>query len=193
MNKLILAFVLTIMGSFSLAQAASLQISSQNVNIGTLPRTAVRVPFLAVNLKAVDGSIAVQNLTVERMGLSQSDDFGRIWAQTSNYRRTNARQLNNDDQVVLEFRNPLQINNGEVVELVVYANLNFESGGRTARLSLVDIEHNGISERDTHPITIPTEKVNPAPLKIRKSGSVYDRTQFRIKCKHQRCRLVPRD
>jgi|GEM_PF-1355769 len=183
---------LTMLFSFSVAQAASLKTQVISSNLGSLPKNAVRVPFLTVNLQAQDGDVTLNNLVIERTGLSSNDDFGRIWAETSNYRRTNSRQFNNDSLVTLEFRNGLKLRDGETTRVTVYANLEFDGGGRSARFNLKSIDHNGDT---TAPVTNQfRSNTPPSNAEVQtKSRARYDRTKFKISCKNQRCQLVPRN
>lgn len=172
---------------FSITQAASLQIQSYPSNFGSLPKNAVRVPFTTLNLKALEGPITVKSLTVERSGLSSHEDFGRIWAETSNYRRTNSRRLSNDDQVVLEFRNGLYLAENQTTRITVLANLEFTSTGRTAQLNILDIDYNGDQAPE------PTVEFEADKIRPQTNQAPYDRTRYRIKCTRGKCRLVPRD
>lgn len=184
------ALLLTAIAPVSKTQAAQLQTQIVNVNNRTLPKNAVRVPFIQVSLRAIGGPVEINSLTVVRTGLSTNEDFGRVWAQTDNFRRTNGRQLNNDDQVVLEFRSPLVVNPGTNERLTVYANLEFEGGGRTAALNLTNIESNA-SDEPTPPAA-PMVEVRQTPV-ITQSQSRHNRQQFKIRCKNQICQLVPRN
>jgi len=191
MQKLFLAFglsLLTISSSF----AAQLETQIVDLNNRTLPQNAVRVPFIQLNLRAVDGPVEINSLTIQRTGLSTNEDFGRLWAETDNYRRTNSRQLNNDDLVELEFRNPLLVTPGNNERLTVYANLEFEGGGRTAQLSVVDIDHSGVEVMQEPEAVAPIVTVKQLPV-VTESRSQYDRKNFRISCKNQKCQLVPRN
>ena len=177
--------------SFSTAQAATLKTQIINTTPGTLPKNAVRVPFLTLNLQAQDGPVTINNLVVERSGLSSNEDFGRIWAETTNYRRTTSRQFNNDSLVTLEFRNGLTLNQNQTTRVIVYANLEFENGGRSASFNLNAINHTANS---TEPVTNQTRSLTePSKAATQtENRNLYDRTKFRISCKNQRCQLVPR-
>lgn len=180
------------------AQAAELETQVIPLNNRTLPRNGVRIPFLQINLRASDGLIEIDGLTIGRSGLSTSDDFGRIWAETNNYRRTTGRQLTNDDRVDLEFRSPLVITPGENQRLTVYANLEFEGGGQTASLNLIALDHNGdqpglnvrISDKQTSPQPS-TQTQRQVPV-FTESKSRHNRERFKIQCINQKCQLVPR-
>ncbi len=187
-----LTFLLSAPSSFNQAEAAELQTQVINVNNGTLPRNGVRVPFLQVNLRAVGGNVEIKSLNVSRSGLSSSDDFGRIWAQTDSYRRTNSRRLTNNDQVNLSFRSPLVVRPGENERLTVYANLNFSSGGRTAALNLEGIESNSTEAAVTPRPEVEIKSQPRMPI-YTTSPSRYNRQQFKISCKNQKCQLVPRN
>lgn len=179
-------FLLTLL-CFSTTHAVQLQSQVINITPSTLPKNAVRVPFISVNLKAIDGPVNLRSLTVQRSGLSSNDDFGRIWAESSNYRRTNARNLSNNDQVELNFRTPLTIEANQTTQITVYANLEFEQSGRTAKLNLVDISHDGEVFSGT-----PKSVAEPVIVHT-KSRIPYNRSQYRIKCTNGQCRLVPRN
>lgn len=178
------------------AQAAQLQTQVVNLNNRTLPKNGVRIPFIQVNLRAIDGPVEIQSLVVSRTGLSTNEDFGRIWAETDQYKRSTSRRLTNDDQVELEFRTPLIIKPEQTQRLTIYANLEFEAGGRTAALNLVEINHNGVKQSEPEPAT-ETEKATPS-ISLRQvpvftqSRSQHDRRKFKISCKNQVCQLVPR-
>lgn len=188
MKKLIITLLILLFTPWQSASAAVLQSQAVSLNNRTLPKNGVRIPFISLNLKALDGSITVKSLTVERSGLSSNEDFGRVWAETTNYRRTQARRLSNDDQAELEFRNGLTIAQDEVVRLYVYANLEFEGSGLTAQLNLIDLEHDGET-----PTQESTTETNADKIRINQRQSAYDRSRFRIKCTRGKCRLVPRD
>jgi len=190
--KTLKLLLLTLIIGFSTTQAATLKTQVVNTNLGTLPRNAVRVPFLTVNLQAQGGDITLNNLVVERSGLSSNNDFGRVWAETSNYKRTSSRRFNNDSLVTLEFKNGLTISEDETSRIVVYANLEFESGGRSASFSLISADHNAEIITPLAPQTRSVTAPSKAAIQV-KSPNLYDRIKFRISCKNQRCQLVPRD
>lgn len=206
MKKILFTLALSLLFSgwqapASTAQAAELQTQVIPLNNRTLPRNGVRIPFLQINLRAVGGPVEINGLVVGRSGLSTSDDFGRIWAETSNYRRTTSRQLTNDDRVELEFRSPLVVSTNENQRLTVYANLEFEDGGRTASLNLLSIDHNGqmpqveINLRNNLTSSETTTQAEPVKMQVpvfTESKSKHDRTQFKIQCHNQVCQLVPR-
>lgn len=193
MKKIIFTLILILL---SASTSFAAQLETQVVKIGsqTLPKNAVRVPFLQLNLGATGGTIEIKSLTISRTGLSTNEDFGRIWAETDHYRRSTSRQLSNDDQVELEFRTPLLIEAGQTERLTIYANLEFEGGGRTAALNLVNIDHNGSdAETDNNKTSTASDNINVKQVPVvTESQSTHDRTQFKISCKNQVCRLVPR-
>lgn len=191
MKKLLFAFGISLL-SVSSSFAAQLETQMVDLNNRTLPKNGVRVPFVQLNLKALDGPIEINSLTVKRSGLSTNEDFGRIWAETDNYRRTNSRTLSSDDLVELEFRNPLVVTPGSNERLTIYANLEFEDGGKTAQLSVIDLKYNGAEVIEPSAPTAPEVSLKQAPV-LTENKSRYDRINFRINCKNQRCQLVPRN
>jgi len=181
--------------NISTSFAAQLETQTVKLNTQAVPQNGVRVPFLQLSLRATDGTIEIKSLTISRTGLSTNEDFGRIWAETNHYRRSTSRQLSNDDQVELEFRTPLQIEAGQTERLTIYANLKFEGGGRTAALNLVNIDHNGSdAETDNNKTPTASDNINVKQMPVvTESQSTHDRTQFKISCKNQVCKLVPRN
>ncbi len=185
MKKFILVLALSLITTSS-SFAAQLETQVVDLNHQTLPKNAVRVPFVQLNLTAIDGPIEINSLTVTRTGLSSNEDFGSIWAETKNYKRTQSRELNNDDVAELSFRTPLLIEEDQTETLTIYANLEFESGGRTGALSVTAINHTGTET------TAPQSPEKELPV-ITESQSHYDRTKFKIRCVNQQCQLVPRN
>ena len=194
MKKLFLAFGLLGLLWSPATLAAELIVNQQPIAPKTLPKNAIRVPFLQVQLHADGGVVRVNALDVERTGLSDSDDFGRIWAETSTYLRSFSRQLDNDDLVHLRFRRPIILLDGQRVSLVIFANLEFESGGRTATFNLQNVESD--AEHTTGKPSRWERTPQPKPVLPRAKSHrkiTYDRSTHRIKCKNRRCYLVPRN
>ena len=169
--------------------AAPIQVEAQTIKNSTLPKNAIRVPFLRLKLSTESGTQMLSSLTIGRTGLSSSDDLGRIWAETDDYRRTTARQLNNDDQAELEFRTPLAVSASAPEWVTIYANVN-SSNNRTIGLKLLSLNSQTPLEVKAEPkVNAPKAKSKPS----RSRKATYDRSKFRIKCKNSRCQLVPRD
>ncbi|NCP67801.1 hypothetical protein GW777_05760 [Candidatus Peregrinibacteria bacterium] len=190
MKKIIFLFGLSLL-TISPSFAASLQIQTVYQHSRTLPKNAVRVPFVQADLTAIDGAIEVNGLTILRTGLSSNEDLGRIWAETSDFQRTNSRQLTNDDTTELTFRSPLILAEGETERITVYANLEFEGRGRNLALNIVEIDHTTSTVVAPVVVTTPVQE-KQIPV-ITKSQSRYDRQNFRIQCMNQKCSLVPRN
>lgn len=185
-----LLIVLTLITSTPIL-AAPIEVRQQNLATSILPKNAVRVPFLKIYVSASETNQSLKTLTLQRTGLSSREDLGRIWAETNTYRRSNSRQLSNDDQVQLTFRNPVSINTEEPLQVTIYANMSAENGNRTIGLSLLSI-----NDQFSPEAAKAEPKISSPSIKTKKtsssSKSPYDRTKFRIKCKNSRCKLVPR-
>lgn len=138
----IIALTFSLFGVFQTTQAqVTAQIQSKTN--GSIPRNAVRVNFLEIYLKNIGSqSTAIESVTIKRSGLSTNEDFGRLWLETADYRRSFARQLGNDDHVRLEFRIPyaLQPNTSAVLNLL--GNMEAQNSNRTFAFDVVEIRTN---------------------------------------------------
>lgn len=184
--KLRHVILILLIGSFvSKASAQDFKVLTQSLMGGVVPRNAVALPMLKVELTALDDA-TLESVVLERAGLSTSEDIGRVWGQTDTFRRTNKRQFTNDDQVELTFNTPLNFAKGERQTLTVYANLNFESGGKTLFLNLLELK----SQSSGPSISVP-KVLSPREPEVVQSRS-YDRSKYKIRCKGGTCRLVER-
>ncbi len=184
------------MTNISVSFAADLIVEKRLITPKTLPKNAIRVPFLEVKLWAQGGAVNVKSFTIQRTGLSTNEDFGRVWAEADNFLRSRSRNINNDDLVETSFYRPLHIPNGSSATVTIYANLEFDSGGgRTAAFNLVGLETDADNTQfeDTRSMSQILAKKPIAVTQSQNTNSRYDRTRFRIKCTYGRCKLVPRN
>lgn len=189
MKKLSLILILLTFINASPTWAAPIEVKQVSLINDKIPKNAVRAPFLRIMLSTNSQNEFVKSLTIGRTGLSTNEDLGRIWAETDQYRRSNARQLTNDDQVELTFRSPLPITPEKPQWLTIYANIDSSSGNRTIGLSLLQVNREEPLPLKTEP-KVASPKVKTKPQKS--SKATYDRKKFRIRCKNSRCKLVPR-
>ncbi len=136
----------------------------QNTTPSSLPKNAVRVKFMDVTLTNTSQTPeSIRSLTLKRAGLSSSEDLGRIWLETSDFRRSFARQLNNDDQVELKFRNPIVLAPDTSAIVSVFANIESESGNKTIRLDLMGVNDQvSVSETEINNIETEPDTTNPS-------------------------------
>lgn len=168
--------------------AGTLEVT-QYAHSGRVPLNGVRVPLITINATAQGGDVQISEVIVRRRGLSAASDFGRLIAITDGYRRSLNAHIDNDDLATLRFRNPLVVEDGTTEKITVYANLDFETNGRTMFFTLEEIksdaEENNLltTPRVFTPIT-----ETPSGLTVR----VKEKKSFRIKCVNRVCQKIPR-
>ena len=140
MKKFILAFVFSFLLAPSGTQAQELGILHLSVSPSferSIPRNAVRVPFLTLWAYAKDGDVLISEITVKREGLSSFDDFKSVWAENSLFQRSSRVNFHQNDTATVVFPEGLLIPANSKEKIFIFANLNADVGrGRTAYLKL---------------------------------------------------------
>ena len=174
------------------AKELSVQAFSQK---GTLPLNGVRVPMLQLNLTAGNEAVTIKSVTLNRTGLSTSDDVGSVWIQNGYSRLTRSRQFNNDDELTLDFTRDLIIPANGKITLTVLANLEFEGGGRTLAINLQSFNTDAVlaeAQTQSQANSTTTKTVNNQPTQRTTRRSTYDRSLYKVQCRNSRCQLVKR-
>lgn len=151
-------------------------------NLGTIPKNAVRVPLFRVSLKP-DQNTLLYDLTIRRNGLSDSSQFGNLWAETDRYQRTLRRSLLNDDTATLEFRSPVELWADEYTSVYIYGNMDDARPGNTFWFSLesmnFEVVGGPVNQVTPAPVIEPQEDTTPQPY--------VRRNKPRIMCENGRC------
>lgn len=120
-----------------------------------IPQNGVRVPFAKVNLTAAsDGVVAVNSITVKRIGLSNSSDVDKVWAEHNGTIVASKKSMNSNDESILVFSPTLNIPAGQTVALELLASLTGTGTGNIG-LSVTSasaVNTNGASVTGSFPI-----------------------------------------
>ncbi len=185
MKHFMIIFSLLIFAPLTL-QAQTLKVESNSIQPSVIPKNGVRIPFLSLDLiNENKQSLEVSSLTLKRTGLSSFEDLGRIWAESTSFKRSNSRKLNSDDVVTLNFRTPLNLTQNTKENITIFANINTEKSGVTIGLELLDLKTNKTTPQ-------PTTIQSKIDQSLQQKNNRYDRSKYRIKCRNSRCQLVPR-
>ncbi|MCF7905767.1 hypothetical protein K9L63_01070 [Candidatus Gracilibacteria bacterium] len=184
MKKILFSLGVIFISSASFA--ATLEIS-QVAHSGIVPKNGVRIPFTTITATARGGNVSLSDISVQRNGLSEDNDVSRLIAITNDFKRSLDAGLI-DGVATLRFRNPLIIDEGTSAKITVYGNIDIEfPTGRTLFFTLKDITSNA---EDIVPIASSTHPQRNSVVSTRKTR---DKPWFRIVCKDQVCRKIPRE
>ena len=137
MKKLLLGigFLLALPFSVSAYNGISVNVSSYNVD--PLPRNAIRVPFLSIEVTAKE-DVYVSEVVVRQIGLSSNDDVDGVYAEAG-YKRSYRGNVDNDGLARLRFTRGVYLRAGDRETFTITANLDVEGVNRTVGFELVDI------------------------------------------------------
>lgn len=178
LSGIVLSFLLLLSPVF--AAVGDLQVGIRSYD-GYIPKNAVGIPFLTLQLSAEDEDALVSGVTIRRNGLSSYTDLERVWAMVDGKRSYNTRVLFNDLAIV-RFRKPMTIAAGENKEVIVYGNMNSLGRGRTVYFSVEDIDS---TAQNIYMYSLRSQaKTEEAAF------STTSRKKFRIECVDQKCRKI---
>ncbi len=141
------------------------KISVENFNFGVVPKNAVRLPIMEINIQAKE-DIELSEIWLRRSGLSTNEDFGRIWAEASSFRTSLRRSVLQDDSVQIKFLRPVRIKKNREENFIIYINLKSQGGGRTFQFKVENIIFEKVSK---------TQKINRISRNY--SRNKYQKTQ----------------
>ena len=102
----------------------------------TIPRNAVRVPFMEFRVKA-DRDIVIKDLTFQQKGLSSFTEVEDLSVQ-SRYGKSTSRNVDNDGVVIVTFRDDYKIRKGAAHVMTLFGNMSGKSAASIG-FDLVDI------------------------------------------------------
>ena len=91
----------------------------------SIPKNGSKVYVLAVDFTASSSADALVNgFTIQRVGLSNSQNINQVWAEINGIRVVSSRSLDTNSQAPLVFSNPLDVKAGSTVTVKVYMSMN---------------------------------------------------------------------
>jgi len=126
---------------------AGLEVFAQPLQMKTIPKNAVRVPFLTLWIRA-DEDTLLHELSLQRTGLSSSNDMGRVWAETSTLHRSMRSGFFSDDTATLRFLRGIEIPAQSWERVIIYANLNNARSGTHIGIDLTDLSFTSLPSED---------------------------------------------
>ena len=172
MIKFILGFGLLL--SFPLISFgySGISVDVDTFRVDPLPRNAVRVPFLDINIKA-EQDVYINEIIVRQFGLSDNEDVEGVYAE-GDYQRSHKSSVDNDGLARLRFRNGVHLRSGERETFTITANLDVKGYNRTLGFELVDIITEFGSRSNTRSVLAPAYGGSRFSGDYRPYG--YDRT-----------------
>ncbi|HEY5714629.1 MAG TPA: hypothetical protein VIT68_04745 [Candidatus Gracilibacteria bacterium] len=134
---LLLAFTLIFFPSLNAFGAVTLQ--SAPIKHQTLPRNAVRVPFIEAIITTDRNPATIESITVRRTGLSSNTDIDSVQIEGTT-RRSFSTSVGNNDLAILRFLRGYYIPAYTNEHLTLYANLDVGGSNRTIGFEIVDIQ-----------------------------------------------------